>query len=83
MIDSAAAFGHHFFELAADAAEPRLKNLHKLRVFAIVPAYAEFDLEMEAKALAKCELTGDTMPGKHWTSDASLMAFLQSLQGGC
>ena len=41
--------------------------------------YAEFDLEMKAKALAKCELTGDTIPAKHWATDASLMAFLQSL----
>jgi len=41
--------------------------------------YAEFDLEMKAKALAKCDLTGDTIPGKHWADDASLMAFLQSL----
>jgi integrase/recombinase XerD len=41
--------------------------------------YAEFDLEMKAKALAKCELTGDTIPVKHWANDTSLMAFLQSL----
>jgi site-specific recombinase XerD len=41
--------------------------------------YAEFDLEMKAKALAKCELTGATIPVKHWSNDASLMAFLQSL----
>ena len=41
--------------------------------------YAEFDLEMKAKALAKCDLTGDTIPVKHWANDASLMAFLQSL----
>ncbi|WP_200348252.1 tyrosine-type recombinase/integrase [Halochromatium glycolicum] len=41
--------------------------------------YAEFDLEMKAKALAKCALTGDTRPGKHWADDASLMGFLQSL----
>ena len=41
--------------------------------------YAEFDLEMKAKALAKCELAGDTIPAKHWATDASLMAFLQSL----
>ncbi len=41
--------------------------------------YAEFDLKMKAKALAKCDLTGDTIPGKHWADDASLMAFLESL----
>jgi integrase/recombinase XerD len=41
--------------------------------------YAEFDLEMKAKALAKCDLIGETIPVKHWANDASLMAFLQSL----
>jgi len=41
--------------------------------------YAEFDLEMKAKALAKCELTDDAIPGQHWATDASLLAFLQSL----
>ncbi len=41
--------------------------------------YAEFDLEMKAKALAKCDLTEDTIPVKHWANDASLMGFLQSL----
>ncbi len=41
--------------------------------------YAEFDLEMKAKALAKCDITADTMPVKHWANDVSLMAFLQSL----
>ena len=41
--------------------------------------YAEFDLEMKAKALAKCDVTGDTIPVKNWAIDASLMAFLQSL----
>jgi integrase/recombinase XerD len=41
--------------------------------------YAEFDLEMKAKALAKCELTDDAIPGQHWATDPSLLAFLQSL----
>jgi integrase/recombinase XerD len=41
--------------------------------------YAEFDLEMKAKALAKCDPIGDTVPVKHWANDGSLMAFLQSL----
>jgi hypothetical protein len=34
---------------------------------------------MKAKALAKCDVTGDTIPVKSWAIDASLMAFLQSL----
>ncbi len=41
--------------------------------------YAEFDLEMKAKALEKCDVSGDTVPENHWADDASLMAFLQSL----
>lgn len=41
--------------------------------------YAEFDLEMKAKALAKCDLTGETKPVKYWANDASLMTILQSL----
>ncbi len=41
--------------------------------------YAELDLEMKAKALATCEVTGERTPAVHWRDDASLMAFLQSL----
>lgn len=41
--------------------------------------YAELDLEMKAKALATCEMAGETTPAVHWRDDASLMAFLQSL----
>ena len=41
--------------------------------------YADHDLEMKAEALAKCEITKAELPGQHWTADASLMAFLQSL----
>ena len=41
--------------------------------------YAELDLEMKAKALATCEIPGETIPTVHWRDDASLMAFLQSL----
>jgi len=41
--------------------------------------YAELDLEMKAKALATCEIAGETTPTAHWSDDASLMAFLQSL----
>jgi len=41
--------------------------------------YAELDLEMKAKALATCEVAGETTPAVHWRDDASLMAFLQSL----
>ena len=41
--------------------------------------YAELDMEMKAKALATCEVAGETTPTVHWSDDASLMAFLQSL----
>ena len=41
--------------------------------------YAQFDLEMKAKALAKCEFTEGAIPRQPWATDASLMAFLQSL----
>ncbi len=41
--------------------------------------YAELDLEMKAKALATCEVTGKTISAAHWGKDASLMEFLQSL----
>jgi len=41
--------------------------------------YAELDLEMKAKALATCEAAEETIPTVHWSDDASLMAFLQSL----
>lgn len=40
--------------------------------------YAEIDLEMKAKALAKCEINGSPKI-KPWREDPSLMAFLQSL----
>ncbi len=40
--------------------------------------YAELDLEMKAKALSTCEVTGETST-LHWSDDASLMSFLQSL----
>jgi site-specific recombinase XerD len=40
--------------------------------------YAEIDLEMKAKALAKCEINGSPKT-KPWREDASLMAFLRSL----
>jgi site-specific recombinase XerD len=41
--------------------------------------YAQFDLEMKAKALAKCEFTEGAITNQHWATDDSLMAFLQSL----
>lgn len=41
--------------------------------------YAELDLEMKAKALSTCEVTGETTSIMHWSDDASLMSFLQSL----
>jgi len=36
------------------------------------------DLEMKAKALATCEVSG-AVPPKNWTNDVTLMQFLQSL----
>ncbi len=41
--------------------------------------YAEIDLEMKAKALAKCEINGPKKHLKPWRTDTSLMAFLKSL----
>jgi len=41
--------------------------------------YAELDLEMKAKALSTCKLTEETISTVHWSDDASLMSFLQSL----
>ena len=41
--------------------------------------YAETDLEMKAKALAHCEVTGSRSRPKHWRDDAGVMAFLKSL----
>lgn len=40
--------------------------------------YAEADLEMKAKALAHCEVTGPPLT-KRWRKDLGLMAFLKSL----
>ena len=41
--------------------------------------YAEIDLEMKAKALAKCEVTDASTPKRHWRDDPALMAFLRAL----
>lgn len=41
--------------------------------------YAEIDLEMKAKALAKCEIADENKPGRHWREDRSLMNFLRGL----
>ena len=41
--------------------------------------YAEMDLEMKAKALAKCEVTDANQPKRHWRDDPALMTFLHSL----
>lgn len=41
--------------------------------------YAEIDLEMKAKTLAKCEINGPKKTVTPWRKDASLMAFLNSL----
>ena len=40
--------------------------------------YAEVDLEMKAKALANCEVDGQSS-GKQWKKDAGLMDFLRTL----
>jgi len=42
--------------------------------------YAEVDLEMKAKALARCEIKSGRRFRKHWREDRGLMDFLQSLQ---
>jgi site-specific recombinase XerD len=41
--------------------------------------YAETDLEMKAKALAKCEVAGENPTKKRWRDDPALMAFLRAL----
>ena len=41
--------------------------------------YAEIDLEMKAKALAKCELADEPKHTKHWRQDPSLMELLRNL----
>jgi site-specific recombinase XerD len=41
--------------------------------------YAEIDLEMKAKALAKCELTEGPQNYNHWRDSPSLMEFLRTL----
>jgi integrase/recombinase XerD len=41
--------------------------------------YVELDLEMKAKALAKCELSEEPQQHKHWRDQPSLMEFLRTL----
>jgi integrase len=41
--------------------------------------YAEIDLEMKAKALAKCEITNAHNSNRHWRDDPTLMTFLRGL----
>ena len=41
--------------------------------------YAEMDLEMKAKALAKCEVVEDDKPARRWRDDPALMTFLRAL----
>jgi len=41
--------------------------------------YAEIDLEMKPKALAKCEVEGGSKSDKHWRDQPSLMEFLRTL----
>lgn len=41
--------------------------------------YAEIDLEMKAKALAKCEVTEPDKPAQRWRDDPALMTFPRAL----
>jgi integrase/recombinase XerD len=41
--------------------------------------YAEIDLEMKAKALAKCEVGEGSKGDKHWRHQPSLLEFLRTL----
>jgi integrase len=41
--------------------------------------YAEIDLEMKAKALAKCEVSNPNISNRHWRDDPALMIFLRAL----
>jgi integrase/recombinase XerD len=41
--------------------------------------YAEIDLEMKAKALAKCAVTNANSSNRHWRDDPALMTFLRTL----
>jgi len=41
--------------------------------------YTQIDLEMKAKALAKCEVTEEKPSGKRWRDQISLMEFLRKL----
>jgi len=41
--------------------------------------YAEIDLEMKAKVLAKCEIFDQRKLGRHWREDRNLMTFLRTL----
>ena len=41
--------------------------------------YAEVDLEMKAKALARCEVTDTNKSKRHWRDDPALMTFLRTL----
>lgn len=41
--------------------------------------YAEVDLEMKAKALARCEVEGEDRANKPWREDKGLMEFLRTL----
>jgi integrase/recombinase XerD len=41
--------------------------------------YAEIDLEMKAKALAKCQVAEPAKGNRRWREDPELMTFLHSL----
>src|SRR5204863_9936464 len=41
--------------------------------------YAEIDLEMKSKALARCEVTDTSKSKRRWRDDPALMTFLRTL----
>jgi site-specific recombinase XerD len=41
--------------------------------------YAEVDLEMKGRALAKCDVGTPERQPRHWSKDRELMSFLRSL----
>ena len=48
-------------------------------LFAYPNVYAEIDLEMKAKALAKCEPSTGIKSARRWREQPALMEFLRAL----
>jgi integrase/recombinase XerD len=48
-------------------------------LLATTTVYAEVDLEMNAKALARCDVEGEDKAQKPWREDEGLMEFLRTL----